>query len=84
MKLSPEEVRARGHRGWLELARRDDGAPINIAVLRSERGTVSGELHCAAVTKITRTGMMVTGWEPSRQMVRQAWWCVPVPASSEE
>jgi hypothetical protein len=77
LKLPPEEVRRSGRRGWLEMAKRDDGAPVQIAVLRSERGGLAGQLHSACVTRITREGLMVTGWEmPARH--RQAWWCVPV------
>lgn len=82
-KLTPDEVKARGRRGWLEMARRDDGAPVNVAILRSERGGIAGELHSATVTRITREGLMVTGWEPPRQ-IRQAWWCVPVTDAAGE
>jgi hypothetical protein len=78
-KLPSEEVKAWGRRGWLELGERTDGAPVRIAVLRSLGGGVAGELNCASVSRITREGLMVTGWEmPERH--RQAWWCVPVLA----
>jgi hypothetical protein len=77
VKLAPELIRERVRRGYLELHRRDDGAPVMIATLRSERGGLAGELTSASVTKITREGLMVVGWEmPGRH--RQAWWCVPV------
>lgn len=79
-KLSADEVRAQVRRGWLELAQRDNGAPEYVATLRSERGRPTGELHCARVTKITRDGILITGWQ-SMEHVRQAWWCVPVPTS---
>lgn len=78
-KLPPEEIKARVRRGCIELARRSDGAPVYIAVLRSDRGGVAGELNCACVTRITRQGsLLVTGWEMPTQH-RQTWWCVPVP-----
>lgn len=76
-KLSPEQVRERVRRGWLEVERRDDGAPVRIARLHSERGSVRGELLCVTITKVARGGLMVTGWEPPLNH-RQAWWCVPV------
>lgn len=76
-KLPPGEVRRRVRRGWLELAKRVDGAPERVATLRSERGGLTGELHCASVTRITSEGLLVVGWEPP-QRIRQAWWCVPV------
>ncbi|HEY0915663.1 MAG TPA: hypothetical protein VGE22_12400 [Solimonas sp.] len=76
-RLPADQVRALGRRGWLELQRRDDGAPVLIARLISERGGVQGELHCASVTRITREGLMVAGWEAGTKH-RQAWWCMPV------
>jgi hypothetical protein len=74
-KLPQEEVKANGRRGELEFGKRDDGAPVNIATFRGERGNVIGQLECATVSRITEKGLMVKGFEWTTNYP-QVWWCV--------
>lgn len=82
VRLSPDEIKARGGvAGFLVFGQRPV-VPEMIANLHPKQGDVQQllpQLECAEVVKV-RDGLMVRGllvnWK-DYSSVRQSWWCVP-------
>lgn len=85
-KLSREEVRASGRRGWFTFTRMPAGQPVWTARLTGERGgNALPELTSATIVTVERGGLLVRGFELEigRLMPQpQAWWCVAEPVVS--
>jgi hypothetical protein len=89
-KLDREAAQSTGREAWLELTRARSGAPEWYArIYEKQNGRELNDLSNARVRFIRDGGLMITGFETiidtgSTRSISQAWWCVPLSATSDQ